>query len=80
VLGVFVAAQLFESYYLSPRIVGKTTGLHPFAIIVSVFFWGIALDGLLGAVLAVPLTAFLVVFWRLAKAKYLPAAISGSVR
>ena len=50
---------------------GDRTGLHPMAIIVAVFFWGSALDGILGMILAIPLTAFLVVFWRLARERYI---------
>jgi predicted PurR-regulated permease PerM len=72
VAGVFVVVQSIEGYFLTPRIMGKTTGLHPMVIIFSIFFWGLALDGLLGMILAVPLTAFFVVFWRLMKTKYLP--------
>ena len=71
VLLVFVVVQLIEGYVLTPRIMGERTGLHPMAIIVAVFFWGSALDGILGMILAIPLTAFLVVFWRLAKEKYI---------
>ena len=70
-LVVFVVVQLIESYGLTPRIMGDRTGLHPMAIIVAVFFWGSALSGILGMILAIPLTAFLVVFWRLAKEKYI---------
>ncbi len=70
-LGVFVAVQLIEGYVLTPRIMGEQTGLHPLTIIIAIFFWGVALDGLLGMVLAIPLTAFFVVFWRLARRKYL---------
>ena len=44
---------------------------NPVVIIVAVFFWGSALQGILGMILAIPLTAFLVVFWRLAKDKYI---------
>ena len=40
-------------------------------IIVAIFFWGSALDGVLGMILAIPLTAFLVVFGRLAREKYI---------
>ncbi len=71
VLAVFVAVQLVESYLLTPRIMGKRTGLHPLAIIVSIFFWGTALRGLAGMILAIPLTAFLVTAWRLARTKYI---------
>jgi predicted PurR-regulated permease PerM len=71
VLVIFTVVQLIESYLLTPKIMGQRTGLHPIAIIVAIFFWGSALEGILGMILAIPLTAFLVVFWRLAKDKYI---------
>lgn len=71
VLGVFALVQTVEGYVLTPRIMGNRTGLHPMVIILAVFFWGTALGGILGMILAIPLTAFLVVFWRLAKEKYI---------
>jgi predicted PurR-regulated permease PerM len=71
-LGVFVVVQMCEAYFITPKVMGKRTGLHPMVIIFSIFFWGQALHGLLGVLLAVPLTAFLVVVWRLLKSKYLP--------
>ena len=67
----FVLVQMLEGYVLTPRIMGEKTGLHPLTIIIAIFFWGVALDGLLGMVMAIPLTAFFVVAWRLAKRKYL---------
>ena len=71
VIGVFVIVQLIEGYYLTPKVMGERTGLHPLMIIVALFFWGTAFDGIAGMILAIPLTAFLVVFWRLVKAKYM---------
>jgi len=71
VMVVFVAVQIIEGYFLTPHIMGESTGLHPMAIIFAILFWGTALSGLLGMVLAIPLTAFLVVFWRLMKTKYI---------
>ena len=71
VLVVFALVQLIEAYVLTPRIMGDRTGLHPMAIIVAVFFWGSALNGIAGMILAIPLTAFLVVFWRLARERYI---------
>ncbi len=71
VVVVSTAVQLIESYLLSPKIMGDQTGLHPIAIIVAIFFWGTALQGIMGMILAIPLTAFLVVFWRLAREKYI---------
>jgi len=70
-LVVFVLVQIVEAYVLTPRIQGQGTGLHPMAIIFAIFFWGSALGGILGLVLAIPLTAFLVVLWRLARERYI---------
>lgn len=71
VIVVLIVVQTVEGYVLTPRIMGSRTGLHPMVIIVAIFFWGSALNGILGMILAIPLTAFLVVFWRLAKEKYI---------
>lgn len=73
VLGVFIVVQNIEGWYLTPKIMGDRTGLHPVTIIVAIFFWGTALSGILGMILAIPLTAFFVTAWRLIKRKYLAA-------
>jgi len=70
VLVVFAIVQAIEGYLLTPKIMGDRTGLHPVVIIIAIFFWGTALGGISGMILAIPLTAFLVVFWRLAREKY----------
>jgi len=75
VLAVVAAVQMIEGYLLTPKIMGDRTGLHPVVIIVAIFFWGSALNGIMGMILAIPLTAFLVVFWRLAREKYLPELV-----
>lgn len=72
VLAVFAIVQIIEGYLLTPRIMGKQTGMHPMVIIIAIFFWGTALNGILGMILAIPLTAFLIIAWRLARRKYLP--------
>jgi len=72
VLVVFAVVQLIEGYLLTPKIMGDRTGLHPVVIILAIFFWGSALNGIMGMILAIPLTAFLVVFWRLVREKYMP--------
>lgn len=71
VAGIFILVQTVESLFLTPRIMGDRTGLHPVVILIAIFFWGIALGGLLGMILAIPLTAFFVTAWRLAKRKYI---------
>lgn len=70
-VGVLVVVQLIEGWVLTPRIMGKETGLHWMAIIVAVLFWTTALDGLTGAVLAIPLTAFAASAWRQLRERYL---------
>lgn len=70
VLLVKIVVQNIEGWVLTPRIMGHRTGLHPAAIIFSLFFWGTALDGILGMILAIPLSAFFVTAWRLLKHKY----------
>ncbi len=66
----FGVVQLIESYYLTPRIMGQQTGLHPVVVMVSIFFWGTALGGILGMIFGIPLTAFIIIAWRLLCRKY----------
>jgi predicted PurR-regulated permease PerM len=70
----FVVVKLIESYYLTPKIMGQQTGLHPVVVIVSIFFWGTALGGILGMIFGIPLTAFIIIAWRLLCRKYLHRA------
>ncbi len=65
---VFLVVQLVESWLLTPRIMANRSGLHPALVVISVIFWGIALGGIIGMILAVPLTAFIIAVWRQAKA------------
>jgi predicted PurR-regulated permease PerM len=56
---IFIAIQNLEGLFYAPRIVGNYVGLHPMTVIVSIFVWGLLIGGLLGPILAVPLTAAL---------------------
>jgi len=71
VIGVFVMVQVFDGYWLTPRIQSKGTGLSDVAIVFSLLFWGVIFQGILGILLAIPLSAFFVVVWRLLKRKYI---------
>lgn len=57
ITGVFILVQQLEAIFIAPRIVGNSVGLHPMTVIVSIFIWGLLIGGLLGPILAVPLTA-----------------------
>jgi len=64
VTGIFVVVQQLDGLFITPKIVGESVGLHPMTVIVSVFVWSLLMGGLLGAILAVPLTATLKVLLR----------------
>lgn len=54
----FVAAQMTEGFFLTPKIVGKQVGLHPVWVILAIMVFGGAF-GLVGVLIAVPLAAAL---------------------
>jgi putative permease len=56
ILAIYTVGQFFEGYMLTPRFVGKKTGLHPLWILFS-FFAGIELLGVIGVLVAIPLAA-----------------------
>lgn len=64
VLLTFVILQQINGLVTAPKIVGDSVGLHPLTVIFSVLFWSLLLGGLLGALLAVPLTAAIKVLFR----------------
>ena len=54
---IFIVIQNLEGIFYAPRIVGNYVGLHPMTVIVSICVWGLIIGGVLGPLLAVPLTA-----------------------
>ncbi|MDQ2075175.1 AI-2E family transporter [Marinimicrobium sp. ABcell2] len=62
-LVVFVTVQTIESGFLTPKIMAHHSGLHPALVVISLFFWGITFGGIIGMLLAVPLTAFIIAVW-----------------
>ena len=59
VVVVFVIVQLLEGFVISPKIMGDRVGLHPLTIIIAVLVGTTLMGGILGGVLAIPLTAAL---------------------
>src|SRR6266404_6267583 len=57
VTAIFIVVQNLEGIFYAPRIVGNSVGLHPMTVIVSIFVWGLVIGGVLGPLVAVPLTA-----------------------
>ena len=57
VTAIFILVNNIDGIFIAPKIVGESVGLHPLTVIISVLAWSLILGGLLGALLAVPLTA-----------------------
>jgi predicted PurR-regulated permease PerM len=74
VLGaVFAFGQILESYVLTPRLVGRSVGLHEVWVIFAIMAGG-HLFGLLGVLVAVPVAAVLAILVREALARYRASA------
>ena len=71
VLAVWLAGQMLDGYFITPRIQGNRTGLGYAGVIFSFFFWATVLGPMLGMLLAIPLSAFCVVLWRAIAARYI---------
>lgn len=59
VVAVVAVVQTVEGLVLSPKILGDRVGLHPLAIIIAVMAGTSLLGGVLGGILAIPVTAAL---------------------
>lgn len=69
VLSVWLCGQLLDGYVITPKIQGRSTGLGYAGVIFSFLLWGTVFQSFLGMLLAIPLSAFFVVFWRTLKAR-----------
>jgi len=56
---LFIAVQAAEGLFISPKIIGDRVGLHPLTIILAVMIGTTLLGGIIGGILAIPLTATL---------------------
>ena len=69
ILGIFVAVQSIEGYYLTPRIMGNRLNLHPMAVFLGLLIGG-KLFGLLGIIMAIPAIAIAKVFFKFLRELY----------
>lgn len=60
---VFIVVQIIQDCYLVPRIMGKITGLNPAIILLSLSIWG-SLMGMLGMIIALPLTTLMLSYYQ----------------
>jgi predicted PurR-regulated permease PerM len=71
---VYGTGQLFESFYLTPRLVGERIGLHPLAVIFALLAFG-QLFGFVGVLVALPASAVLLVAIRRMRSSYLASKL-----
>ena len=62
-LAVFAVVQAIQDVYLTPRIMGHVMGLNPAIILLSLSIWG-SLLGIIGLIIALPLTTLLISYYR----------------
>jgi predicted PurR-regulated permease PerM len=66
---VYGSGQLIESFWLTPKLVGERIGLHPLAVIFALLALG-QLFGFVGVLVALPVSAVLLVAIRRARDQY----------
>jgi len=74
VVGVFAVGQFLEGNFLSPKLVGKSVGLHPVWLMFALLAFGY-LFGFAGLLLAVPLAAAAGVLVRFGLRQYLTSKL-----
>ena len=60
---VFAVVQAIQDMVIVPRIMGKITGLNPAIILLSLSIWG-SLMGMLGMIIALPLTTLMLSYYQ----------------
>ena len=68
---VYVVSQCICDYILTPKIMGKSMGLNPAIILLSLSIWGTLL-GILGMIIALPLTTLLLLYYKKIFIDHLP--------
>ncbi len=71
---VYGSGQLIEGFFLTPRLVGERVGLHPLAVIFALLAFGQVL-GFVGVLVALPVSAVLLVALRHLRARYLESPL-----
>ena len=76
VAGIFVAGQIVEGNFVTPKLVGDQVGLHPVWMIFALLAGG-ALFGFVGVLLSVPAAATIGVLLRFGLGRYLASPLYG---
>lgn len=60
---VFAIIQIVEDLFITPKIMGKVTGLNPAVILLSLSVWG-SLLGVAGMIIALPMTTLIISYYK----------------
>ena len=60
---IFIIVQTIEDLFLVPKIMGKVTGMNPAVILLSLSVWG-SLIGIVGLIIALPLTTLIISYYK----------------
>lgn len=63
ILVVFAVVQTIQEIILNPKILGDATGLNPAIILLSLSIWG-GLFGVVGMIIALPMTSLMINYYR----------------
>lgn len=61
-MAVYIIVQAIQDFFLTPRIIGKAMSMNPAIIFLSLSIWGTLL-GMIGLIIAIPLTTLLLSYY-----------------
>ncbi|EPT33645.1 PF01594 domain protein [Bacteroidetes bacterium oral taxon 272 str. F0290] len=62
-ISVFCVVQVIQDMIITPKVMGKAMGLNPAIILLSLSIWG-SLMGIVGMIIALPLTSLLIAYYK----------------
>lgn len=74
-IGVYAVAECTADIWLTPRLMGKSLNLDPAVILLALSVWG-SLLGLMGMIIALPMTTIVISYYR----QYILGDPSGAIR
>ena len=60
---IYMVSQVIQDFFLTPKIMGKVTGLRPAYILLALSVWG-SLLGIIGMIIALPMTQICISYYK----------------
>ncbi len=74
-MAIYIIVQAIQDLILTPRIIGKAMSMNPAIIFLSLSIWGTLL-GLIGLIIAIPLTTLLLAYYDEYVIRHLESGVS----